>query len=198
MLTACAAPDGTAAVRQEAGVAVRVAQSTRATLRSVLRRPKPAAPGPPAPTLRGVAADGSELDLMDLRGSPVVLVFYRDHGCGLCLVRLSRLEENRSAYGRLGARLLAVTSDSPEQVRRTSTELGLGFPVVSVPRATLAEWGVWPNEDSSPRPASIIVDAGGHVVFKHRGENSADRLSDVDLLAELRRVLQPPAFENVR
>ncbi len=142
--------------------------------------------GQRAPPLRGTTAAG-ELYHLDEESSAVVLVFYQGAYCGLCRERLQRLQEHLAAYGELGARVVAVTPDPPEQGAELARRLSLGFPIVSVDSATLVQWGVTERTRSGARPAAYLLAEGGEVLFRHVGRNAGDRVADAGLLTLLER-----------
>jgi len=147
-----------------------------------------AAEYPLAPDLRGIDSRGGSFALEALRGAAVVLVFYRSHACPLCRERLAALAAHLDAYTSAGARVVAITPDPPDIAQRTAAELGLSLPVVSVDRAVLERWGVWPPTEEAPRPAAVVLDRDGRIRFRHLGRTAADRASDLQLLAVLERM----------
>ncbi|HEY8468006.1 MAG TPA: peroxiredoxin family protein [Longimicrobiales bacterium] len=147
-----------------------------------------AAEYPLAPDLRGIDSRGGSFALEALRGAAVVLVFYRSHACPLCRERLAALGAHLDAYASAGARVVAITPDPPDVAQRTAAELGLSLPVVSVDRAVLERWGVWPPTEHAPRPAAVVLDRDGRIRFRHLGRTAADRASDLQLLAVLERM----------
>ncbi|HEV2132424.1 MAG TPA: peroxiredoxin family protein, partial [Longimicrobiaceae bacterium] len=143
-----------------------------------------------APPLVGSLAGGERFQLEpDRRSQATVLVFYRGLHCGLCRERLRELEAHRGAYRDAGARVFAVTLDSPEEAARTPEQLGLGFPIVRVDSAALAEWGVLDDNGRRPLPASVLLDRQGVIRYRHVGRNAADRARDVELLVALQSLL---------
>lgn len=153
---------------------------------------------PPAPALRGVDADGERFDIEELRGDPVVLIFYRGLFCGLCKERLRALASYEEAYDRLDADVIAITPDPPELARRAEAAYDLDARIVSVDRATLEHWGLWPRGERFPRPSSFVLDEHGRIRYRHIGATAADRLSDVALLAALERLEWPASFLPAR
>ncbi|HEX7090716.1 MAG TPA: peroxiredoxin family protein [Longimicrobiales bacterium] len=147
-----------------------------------------AAAYPLAPELRGIDSRGGSFSLEALRGGAVVLVFYRSDACPLCRERLAALGAHREAYESVGARVVAITPDPPDVAQRTAAELGLSLPVVSVDRAVLERWGIWPPAEPAPRPAAVVIDRDGRIRFRHLGRTAADRASDLQLLAVLDRI----------
>jgi peroxiredoxin len=139
-----------------------------------------------APPLRGTLADGKSFDLQELRGDRVVLIFYRSAYCGLCTQQLRRVAEDHKAYERLHTRIVAATTDPPELIGRTAQLLDIDFPIVSVDRATMTGWGIWPDGARHPRPATFILDESGGILFQQVGKTAADRTSDATLVFTLR------------
>jgi peroxiredoxin len=143
-----------------------------------------------APPLVGTLAAGERFQLEpDRRSRATVLVFYRGLHCGLCRERLRELEAHRGAYADAGARVFAVTLDSPEEAARTPQQLNLGFPVVRVDSAAFAEWGVLDTDSGVALPASVLLDQQGVIRYRHVGRNAADRARDIELLAALQSLL---------
>lgn len=139
-----------------------------------------------APPLHGTLADGKSFDLQELRGDRVVLVFYRSAYCGLCTQQLRALAADRKVYGDLDAKIVAITPDPPELIRRTAQLLDLDFPIVSVDHATLTRWGIWPDGARRPRPATFIIAGSGEILFRQIGLSAADRVSDATIAFTLR------------
>lgn len=142
-------------------------------------------PGLRAPTLAGSLPDGAPFQLAEAERSATVVVFYRTAECGLCRLQLDRLQEHLPAYERLDATVVAVTLDTPEQ---TLAMFGPGtpaFPVVSVDSSTFRDWGVMDPQQSTPLPATYVIDGEGLVRFRHIGRNASDRTSDAEMVAVL-------------
>src|SRR5690348_3947644 len=79
---------------------------------SGLPRRRPAmAVGDLAPDFSVSDAEGQPFRLSDLRGSPVLLKFYRGYWCPYCVAELKQLDESASAFAELGVRLVALSSD---------------------------------------------------------------------------------------
>jgi len=140
----------------------------------------------PAPPLLGILPNGKEFDLESRRGKWLVLVFYRSASCGLCIQQLEHLERDKEAYDHLGVEVLAVTADPPATNEWVTEEYDLGFPIISVDRETLAEWGVWQPDERRPRPAAFIIDERGEILYHQIGETAADRASDATLVFAIR------------
>jgi peroxiredoxin len=139
-----------------------------------------------APELSGTLANGDSFRLADEAGGRHVLVFYRGLHCGLCRVRLEQLGTNLSGYERQGARVVAVTLDSPESSRALAEQLDLRFSILSTDSLAFETWGILHPETGLPMPAAYVVDTDGVVRFRHVGRNAGDRVTDAGLITLLR------------
>jgi peroxiredoxin len=136
--------------------------------------------------LEGRRAGGGEFSLRGLAGAPAVLVFYRGAYCPLCLRRLEALVANAAAYDRAGARVVAITLDTPEVAAETARHFGGDLEIVSVDEAVLRRWGVWPEGAPAPLPAEFVLGPDGAVIHAHHGRSAAEDAGDVRLLGVLR------------
>ena len=142
-------------------------------------------PGHLAPMLAGVETGAGVADsfqLEEFRGQPAVVEFYRSAECGLCRERLRQLQEHRPEYAAAGARVVAVTLDSPEQTARAREALEIDFPIVSVDTATFARWDALDSTRTTPLPAAYLLNERGVIRFRHIGRNAGHRASDAELL----------------
>ncbi|MQA92074.1 MAG: redoxin domain-containing protein [Gemmatimonas sp.] len=144
--------------------------------------------GQQAPVLRGQLPSGDSLRVDSPPGNPTVLVFYRSIECGLCRVQLEQMQDNKAAYDRADAALVAVTLDPPNLSRAWIDDVSLDFPLVSVDSVTFRTWGAISAERAVPRPATYVLDGLGIVRFKHVGRNASDRTTDAEVIAILESV----------
>src|SRR5882724_10330616 len=63
-----------------------------------------------APDFSAIDADGVAFRLSDLRGSPVLLKFFRGYWCPYCVAELKQLDESADAFAALGIKLVALSS----------------------------------------------------------------------------------------
>jgi peroxiredoxin len=143
-------------------------------------------PAVTAPALVGEKAGGGTFSLKDMQGSPVVLVFYRGTFCGICTERLKQLSEFNQHYEAAGAKVVAVTLDTPETAKRASEALDAKYETVSAKPAVFRAWGIWKTGEMGPRAAAFVLDESGRVRFGHVGLTTADMTSDVELLGVVR------------
>ena len=144
---------------------------------------------------------GNPLNSVQLRGTPVVMIFVRGNWCPFC----SRQVKNLTAYYKnivdLGAKLIFVTPKPLETTRRVAEffevdfefwldeslaatrELGLLLES-GVPRNYYKEYGsdtIWPT--------SLVIDADGIIRFVELSKHIIDRPNPKTLLRELQKAV---------
>lgn len=88
--------------------------------------------GDKAPDFELTDANGNTVALADmLAKGPVVLTFYRGGWCPYCNVQLRSYQENLSTFTALGASLVAVSPELPDNALATAEKNELKFTVLS-------------------------------------------------------------------
>lgn len=132
--------------------------------------------GAPAPDLTLPDTHGSPVSLAQLRGTPVVLVFFPFAFSGICTGELCELRDNLGAFDDAGVRLLAVSCDPMFTLRAWSEQEGYGFDLLSDfwPHGAAARaYGVFDEATGHALRGSFLVDAAGVVrwgVVNPRGQ----------------------------
>jgi peroxiredoxin len=111
-----------------------------------------------------------------LAGGPVVLIFYHTY-CDMCDQQLFTDKNDLPLFREVGARVVAISADSPEVTRRRFERFGLfGFPVLSDPGNKVAQaYQVFRREqDGTPADhllhATFIIDRHGTVQWVNVGD----------------------------
>ena len=167
--------------------------------------------GERAPDFVLPAATGGTVALADrLTAGPVVLVFYRGAWCPICNLHLAALAGVREDINALGASLIAISPQRPDDSLSLAQRLELGFDVLSVPdQAVIRDYRLQfelpaelrdvyrqmdmaldvHNADGSwflPVPATFVVDSSGVVRAAHVDPNYRERMSPADIIEALR------------
>lgn len=108
---------------------------------------------------------------------------------------LDGLNDRIADFDAAGARILAVSPDSPAENQKVVTDLGLAFPVLSDADLTLTRalglvhegGGVPPDFKDIPRPAVFIL-RDGRIRWRALTDNWRIRVRPDPLLAALQRV----------
>lgn len=141
---------------------------------------------------------------------PVVIIFYRGYWCPVCNKHLTEFAEKAKEIGAAGAKLIAISSESYDNVAKTKEQTGANFTIISDVdgsisqafdvnfkvtsayqamiqdklKASIAET----NENKQaelPVPATFIIDKLGKIVYKHFNPSYKVRASVEDILNNL-------------
>jgi mycoredoxin-dependent peroxiredoxin len=106
--------------------------------------------------------------LRDLRGTPVLLVFYPFAFSRLCTAELCRLRDELADYTDAGVRVVALSTDPVYALRAFREQEGLDFPLLSDfwPHGSTAQaYGVFNEKAGMAVRATFLLDADGVVRF---------------------------------
>lgn len=174
---------------------------------------RPLLPGTPVPAATVRTLDGDALGLRDaLAGQPAVLVFYRGGWCPYCNTQLSGLRLIRGDLDALGFRLIALSPDTPEHLKKTLDDqaldytllsdsgaeamrgFGIGYQVDAATREKLSGYGIDLEARSGdthhvlPVPAVFVVDGEGVVQFAYVHPDYTVRLPQDVVLAAAKAI----------
>lgn len=87
----------------------------------------------------------------------------------------------------MGAEIVALSADTPEQARMTVSELGITYPILSdSSRTYIRAYDVLHPQEGIARPSVFVLDRDGVVRWQHVGMSAADRPAIEDVLDQLR------------
>lgn len=163
-----------------------------------------------APDFKAKDQNGKTVQLKDLRKKgKVVLVFYRGQWCPYCNRYLSQLSDSLQAIGELGATVVAVTPETPENVGKTVEKTKASFSILTdeglkimkaydvefdVPENTLARYkntglNIAENNGANgnvlPIPATYIIDKEGNITYRFFNADYKKRPSVAEILKNL-------------
>jgi peroxiredoxin len=107
---------------------------------------------------------------------PVVLVFYYGYYCNHCVAQLFGVDADLAKFRELGAQVVAISADPPEQTRAKFKQYGpFGFDVLSDPGNKIAQaYGVFrPKSEKTPEVqdhATFVIDRSGVVRWAQQGD----------------------------
>ncbi len=88
--------------------------------------------GDKAPYFNGIDQNGKTVGLQNiLKTGPLVLIFYRGQWCPYCNKELSNLQDSFSMIHNAGAKLVAVTPETRENVKKTIAKTKAGYSILS-------------------------------------------------------------------
>lgn len=169
-----------------------------------------ARPGTVFPALVLPGADGTPVDLGALAArGPLVVTFYRGGWCPYCNLELRAWQQRLPAIRTLGATLVAVSPETPDDSLDTAEKNGLAYPVLSDTGGRLADaLGIRfrlsdaivalyrrfghdlpaRNGDTDwalPMPASFVVDRGGKILAAFADPDYRVRMEPDEAIAVL-------------
>lgn len=163
--------------------------------------------GETIPNVELKAADGSANDVFNIiKNKPTVLLFYRGGWCPFCNLHLSEIQGIQNEIVNLGYQIIAVSPDSPENVRSSDNEhplsyslysdddgkfikaMGLAFKAPEKYSEMLSERSNGQNKGLLPVPSLFIVDTSGKILFEYINPDYKTRISAGLLLAVLKEL----------
>lgn len=128
-----------------------------------------------APVVGSIAPDfttrnqyGQEVTLSQLRGAPVVVVFYPWAFTGICTSELRALRDDLDQFNAVGARVVAVSCDAMFSLRIFAEQENLGFDLLTDhwPHGAIAQsYGVFNGEAGCALRGTFVLDADGVVTW---------------------------------
>jgi peroxiredoxin Q/BCP len=101
-------------------------------------------PGDRAPAFTLSDQDGNKVKLTDLKGETVVVYFYPRAETPGCTTQACGIRDRGDEYRKLGARVLGISPDEPEALRKFADNQRLDFTLLADPDHEVAEkYGAW-------------------------------------------------------
>jgi peroxiredoxin len=130
----------------------------------------PLPPGTTAPDFELRDPSGNAVRLRDLRGRPVVIVFYPLDWSPGCSQQLELYQMEIDEFRRRDAELLAISVDSLYSHGAWTAVRGLTFPLLADfhPKGAVArDYSVWREQDGFSERALYVLDADGVIRYSH-------------------------------
>jgi peroxiredoxin len=128
------------------------------------------AAGQPAPDFSLHSTPDQTVSLSELRGRPVVLVFYPADWSPVCGDQVALYNEMLSEFHRYDAQVVGISVDGPWCHAAFSHDRKLRFPLLSdfEPKGDVARrYGVYRGQDGVCERALFVIDAQGIVRWQH-------------------------------
>lgn len=119
------------------------------------------------------------------REGPVALFFYPGDWSSTCTDQMSKLQAQMSKFEERGARMLAVSADSPWSHRAFAEDRGIEFPLLSdFDKQVIEDYGV-KHAAGFPERAYFIIDRDGVIRAKKVEDSPSDQPEVEAVLADL-------------
>lgn len=112
---------------------------------------------------------GEQVGLRDLRGAPVVIVFYPWAFSGICTGELAALQSELPHFRDRGARLLAVSCDAMFSLRVYADQERLDFDLLTDhwPHGEIATaYGVFDEQAGCALRGTFLLDGEGRITWR--------------------------------
>ncbi len=120
---------------------------------------------------------------------PVVLFFYPGDWSSVCTDQMGQLQEQMDRFEGKGAKVLAISADTPWSHKAFAKDRGIQFPLLSdFDREVIRAYGV-EHEVGFPERAYFVVDAGGVIRAKKVEETPKDQPEVEEVLQDLEKAL---------
>ena len=130
----------------------------------------PLAPGTPAPDFKLNVTPDQKLALSELRGRPVVLVFYPADWSPVCGDQVSLYNEMRSEFAKYNAEILGISVDGSWCHDAFAKDRHLHFPLMAdfEPKGAVSKlYGVYRPEDGTSERALFVIDKNGVIAWNY-------------------------------
>ena len=124
--------------------------------------------GDTAPEFSLPDQDKQVVTLSDLRGAPVLLVFYPFAFSGICTGELCQLRDELTTYTDAGVKVLAISTDPVFSLKAFREKEGFDFPLLSDfwPHGAIARaYGVFNDTRGMAVRGTFLIDKAGIVRF---------------------------------
>ncbi|GAB4083054.1 peroxiredoxin [Modestobacter muralis] len=112
--------------------------------------------------------DKHVVSLADLRGRPVLVVFYPFAFSGICTGELCQLRDELAGYTEAGVEVVAISTDPTFSLKAFREKEGFEFPLLSDfwPHGDTARaYGVFNDKAGMALRGTFLVDADGTIAF---------------------------------
>lgn len=122
--------------------------------------------GQPAPNFTLDDENGEKISLSDLRGQPVVLIFYPFDWSGGCTKELCSLRDNYGDWASTGAKVFGISRDSRYSHKAWKEHLGLNYSLLAdLIGETAKKYGAWNESSHRADRVTIVIDREGIVRY---------------------------------
>jgi peroxiredoxin len=133
-------------------------------------RTEPLSPGTQAPDFKLRCTPDQSLSLAELRGRPVILVFYPEDWSPVCSDQLGLYQQLLPEFQRFNAQLLGISVDGIWSHVAFAKDRNLHFPLLAdfEPKGEVARtYNVYRSEDGTSERALYVIDADGTIRWSY-------------------------------
>ncbi len=140
--------------------------------------------GQPAPNFTLEDENGNKIQLNDLRGKPVVLMFYPFDWSNKCTQEMCTLRDKEVDWQSTGARVFGISRDSRYSHKAWKDHLGLNYSLLADLTGDVAkQFGAWNEGAHRADRMTVVVDPEGIVRYVVHNDSATIRNQDEALQA---------------
>ncbi len=133
--------------------------------------------GQPAPDFTLKDEEGRDVRLSDLKGQPVVLVFYPFDWSGLCTTELCAIRDDYSSFERTGATVFGISRDSQYSHKAWKEHMNYGHSLLADLHGSAARlYGAWNAAAGRADRMTVVIDRAG--IVRYVVHNNAGQMRD--------------------
>jgi mycoredoxin-dependent peroxiredoxin len=127
--------------------------------------------GQEAPDFTARDENNQSVTLSELRGSPVVLVFYPLDFSGLCTAEMCSVRDDYSSFEEKGAKVFGISRDSIYTHKAFKEKEGLTHSLLADMKGDVAKkYGAWNEAAGVAERVTVVIDREGKISYvQHNG-----------------------------
>ena len=144
--------------------------------------------GSSAPDFKLQSLDGGWVQLSELRGSKVLMIFYRGHWCPFCVGHLQDIQSLLPELEKRGYQVLAISPEDATDMQKIADRMDRPYRFLSDINLKVTDLYGIRRDEELPHPAMIVLDDLGIVKWFYVGEDYKQRPSAQQLRKVLDRI----------
>ena len=130
--------------------------------------------------------DREEITLSDLRGKPVVLVFYPFDFSGVCTAEHCEIRDDHSDWIDQGATVLGISRDSIFTHKAFKEQEKLSYSLLADMKGEVAQqYDTWNADIPAAERLTVVIDAEGNVVYQTKSNALPEARDHSDVSAHI-------------
>jgi len=144
--------------------------------------------GSSAPDFKLQSLDGGWVQLSELLGNKVLMIFYRGHWCPFCVGHLQDIQSLLPELEKRGYQVLAISPEDATDMQKIADRMDRPYRFLSDINLNVTDLYGIRRDEELPHPAMIVLDDLGIVKWFYVGENYKQRPSAQQLRKVLDRI----------
>ena len=144
--------------------------------------------GTAAPDFNLQSLNGDRVTLSELRGTKVLMIFYRGHWCPFCVGHLQDIQTMLPELEKRGYQVLAISPDDATDMQKMAERMDRPYHFLSDAGLKVTDLYGIRRDEELPHPAMILLDDQGLVKWFYIGEDYKTRPSTTQLQQVLDRL----------